>query len=444
MQAQKTFEFGDWFPVAHRSLLQADLESLWGDYQDLLKENDDVEDAAQRYQGFLNFDGGTARSRNFVGFIQQDEWQLEIYPKVFRDQVLSDEHCRLIMRHLFWWLDFSTKWRFPFNHVGLEENTCTSLPELLIYLIARQFYEVLSAQPLLSYQEEEASMSVPRGRINFERYLSRNLSRGMGHVLEVDHEPLMYDHVLNRGLKYAARLLQGRAGLPQTQRLLHDVLFLLDEVTDERCTSQQLDRIRLNAAYDSYWPVIASCKWVLDQQLYSHRRHDQAQWSLLLPMEVVFEEFIGGFLQKEFSSTWKVEKQRGGLSLVEAPTPAFRMRHDVLLSRIGPGEPQRIIIDTKYKLRPGDLKADVNKGIAQADMYQMTAYALRRGCRQVLLLYPNLTDTCRPADHFFVDSALDGERIHIIAAEVPFWSMQDMDQLGNRLKTHLTALFELF
>jgi 5-methylcytosine-specific restriction enzyme subunit McrC len=440
----KIFEFGDWFDTGGRDLLRPQLDSLWqANYavsaEDLL---DEETPARASYQGFVTFDGERARARNFIGFIQNENLQLEIYPKIFKGLELSDGNTSLILQHLFWWLDYCPHWRFPFTDVNLAAQDCSSLPELLINLMADQFLTVVSAQPLLLYEEIGASMSVPRGRINFERYLAKGFSYGNAHILECDYEPLVYDNQLNRVIKYVCRLLKGRARFYATQAKLDEVLFVLDEVSDEPCSSQSLNRVRLNSTFADYYPVMNSCRLVLDSEVYGHQFYEQPQWSLLLPMELIFEDFISEFIRQELSSDWLAESQKGGLSLVERPVSAFQMRHDLLLTSVADKNVQ-VIIDTKYKLREGPLWNDPKKGVSQADMYQMTAYGLRRGCRKILLLYPNVSEHCREPDVFFVRSAFDGQEIQVIAADVSLWSIKGFTGLKAQLKQQLTALLQL-
>jgi 5-methylcytosine-specific restriction enzyme subunit McrC len=440
----KIFEFGDWFDTGGRDLLRPQLDSLWqANYavsaEDLL---DEETPARASYQGFVTFDGERARARNFIGFIQNENLQLEIYPKIFKGLELSDGNTSLILQHLFWWLDYCPHWRFPFTDVNLAAQDCSILPELLINLMADQFLTVVSAQPLLLYEEIGASMSVPRGRINFERYLAKGFSYGNAHILECDYEPLVYDNQLNRVIKYVCRLLKGRARFYATQAKLDEVLFVLDEVSDEPCSSQSLNRVRLNSTFADYYPVMNSCRLVLDSEVYGHQFYEQPQWSLLLPMELIFEDFISEFIRQELSSDWLAESQKGGLSLVERPVSAFQMRHDLLLTSVADKNVQ-VIIDTKYKLREGPLWNDPKKGVSQADMYQMTAYGLRRGCRKILLLYPNVSEHCREPDVFFVRSAFDGQEIQVIAADVSLWSIKGFTGLKAQLKQQLTALLQL-
>jgi 5-methylcytosine-specific restriction enzyme subunit McrC len=122
------------------------------------------------------------------------------------------------------------------------------------------------------------------------------------------------------------------------------------------------------------------------------------------------------------------------------------MQHDIFLTS-KTADRRKVIIDTKYKLRSLDFKNDIKKGIAQADLYQMTSYAFRRGCTDILLFYPNITDGLNEPDIFEINSGFStDERITITAMEIPFWTTENIDitklenKLYNTLKKQLDKL----
>ena len=100
-----------------------------------------------------------------------------------------------------------------------------------------------------------------------------------------------------------------------------------------------------------------------------------------------------------------------------------------------------MIIDTKYKLRSPIFKADPKKGVAQADLYQMVSYAVKRGCKELILLYPNISEELNAPDTFEIVTGFEGrDKIVIKAAEVPFWSFASFDGLSVRLFDSLKTL----
>jgi len=112
-------------------------------------------------------------------------------------------------------------------------------------------------------------------------------------------------------------------------------------------------------------------------------------FSLLIPMERLFEEFISAVLARDpacfFGRDVPVRSQAvvGRLARDSNGMELFNLRPDIVI-----GAPRiEAIIDTKYKqLDPGDRKA----GVSQADLYQIHAYAAKTGAMRCMLLYPEV------------------------------------------------------
>lgn len=426
------FEYGDWAPVSGHEVLRETLRQIWLYERPVDAESEPENENDPRFQPFLKFDGNRIRANNFVGFVQHNDEVIEIYPKVF--QHIPDAHLKkeLMLRHIFYWFHYCRKWRFPFNQASLDLIEIDRFPELIINLIANQFRETVSEQPLIMYQPVEESLGTPRGTLNFGRYIGKNLSHGKFHMLECDHEPFLFDNRVNRIIKYCSRALLGQTRQHENQRVLQEVLFILDDVDDVICHVTDLDKISLNPFFENYARVMEMSKLVLGQNLYSTITYDMSQWCLLFPMEYIFEDFVAGFLKEKFHEQWKVEYQKSDQYLSDNPR-TFQMRHDIFLSaRDGSG--RKVIVDTKYKLRDPGFKADMKKGISQVDLYQMVSYAVKRGCTEAVLLYPNISEEINPPDIFEIISGFPGrESINITAFEIPFWSWNNFRDLDQKL-----------
>lgn len=442
-----TFEYGEQFDIDNRKDLESYLCFLWKEYKEIWPaqpENGDLDSGSDsKYQPFLSFDGDLARARNYIGFIHFENSKIEIYPKIFKKEFGEPEISKnkeLLYRHLFYWFSYCKKMKFPFSQASLDRFDF-ELPELILYLFAKQMHEVISIRPYSAYEEVQEALFTPRGRINFDRYAAR-MSCGNHHIIDCDYEPFIFDNLLNRTIKYCTRLLLSKTRVIETQRILNEIIFMLDEVDDQVCSVQQLQTIRIPSIYSDYEEVIQICRMILENQVYSYQEYELKNWSLLFPMEYIFEDFIAGYIQKHFSDTFKVEPQKSDLYLHTSPN-TFNLQHDILLTNKKTGE--QIIVDTKYKPRWNLEKCDSKKGIAQTDLYQMISYAYRRGTDKVLLIYPNTSD--KPIDDsvFLINKGSRDETIKIKAIDVPFWSLESHSYVEENLKIKLRSiLFDEF
>ncbi|HOG19762.1 MAG TPA: hypothetical protein PKW37_04905 [Salinivirgaceae bacterium] len=440
---QTLFEYDEWIEVENSTELLDALKSIW-QQRNFAQFSDESEEnkTDKNYQPFLRFSNDKIRANNYVGFIQTTSDLIEIYPKVFRNCPKKDKNDML--RHIFFWFNYCRKWRFPFSQALLDKLSIDEFPELIINLIASQFFETVSNQPLTMYQPVEETMLTPKGSINFKRYIANGLASGNFQNIECDYEPFMFDNKVNRIIKYCSRLLMAQTKFTENFQILQKVVFILDEVEDVPCNSFDIENITLNTFFDEYNKVLNSCKLVLNQQLYSSHTYDLSQWSLLFPMEYIFEDFVAGFLQQYFSKDWHVKYQKSDeyLATNKLGRKVFNMQHDIFLT--SKQSKKTIIVDTKYKLRSTDYKNDIQKGIAQADLYQMTSYAFRRGCTDVFLLYPNLTDNINEPDVFEITSGFNiKDKITVTAMEIPFWTKDKLNTENLVNKLHNTLAKQL-
>lgn len=243
----------------------------------------------------------------------------------------------------------------------------------------------------------------------------------------------MFDNKVNRVIKYCSRLLLNQTKFSENLRTLQEVVFILDEVEDLAYFSiHDIENISLNSFFEDYIKILDSCRLILGQKLYSSNTYDSSQWCLLFPMEYIFEDFLAGLLEVKFSKLWKVEYQKSNEYLSNNPK-VFQMQHDIFLTSTD-GSNKTIIIDTKYKLRSQNFKSDPKKGISQSDLYQMVSYAFKRGCTDVILVYPNISEEINPPDKFDLVSGFGGkDKITITAIEIPFSSLEKFGELDAKL-----------
>lgn len=436
------FEYGERARIANSGDLRRFLRGIWELRRDEIQEIEFThEETDSRFQPFLRFDGDEIRANNYIGFIQNNEELIEIYPKVFRDLENPSTQKFLMLNHIFYWFDYCRKWKFPFTNASLDTREIDVFPELIINLIAKQFHESTSKNPFHRYQPVEESLQVPKGSINFKRYINNGFASGNLHIIDCDHEPFLYDNRVNRIIKYCSRLLMSQTRIAENLRILQDVIFVLDEVEDIPCTVNDVNSVSINAFFEDYRMNMYSCRAILENHLYSSNSNDLSQWCLLFPMEYIFEDFVAGFLHEKLGKEWKVEYQKSDKYLVEEPYKVFMMQHDIFLTAKD-GSNRKIIVDTKYKLRDINFRNDRKRGVDQSDLYQMASYALRRGCDEVLLLYPNISSTsCDDIDEFEISSGFDEScEIHVAAAEIPFWSERNPNEIETSLERRLREL----
>ena len=104
------FEYDKWEKISNQIWLKLILQDIW---KQRIEVDIDIELSEEendnRYQPFLKIDGYQVRANNFVGFIQNGEDIIEIYPKVFRRNSEATEEKKLMLQQKRW---------------ALQQNSC--------------------------------------------------------------------------------------------------------------------------------------------------------------------------------------------------------------------------------------------------------------------------------------------------------------------------------
>ncbi len=438
LEKNKTiFEYGSFIDISNRELLESYLNGIWKNYKELLMEGYETEEEISSNQPFLQFDGNTAKAKNYIGFIQLNDTRIEVYPKIFTK---TRQDKALFLKHIFYWFDHCNRWKVPFNKAGLDLKDISDFPELIIYLMASKILETISTTPYYTYIEIEERRNTVVGRIDFNNYLKNGLATGNYHKIDCVYDSFIFDNKINRIIKYCTRLLQKTAEFQETKAILEQILFILDEVNDRSFNSADLTTVTFNQFFEEYKDIMDFCEVIIKQQIYSNDLSDITQWCLMFPMEYIFEDFVAGFLEKHFSDKFTIDFQKSEMYLVEQPEKIFKMRHDIFVTN---DKGKSIIMDTKYKPREADFKEDKKRGVSQSDLYQMVSYAVRRGLTDIVILYPNNSEALNEPDTFVVSSGFSGgEKIRITAVDIPFWSVDNFESLEEKLKKRLEQLLD--
>ena len=110
-------------------------------------------------------------------------------------------------------------------------------------------------------------------------------------------------------------------------------------------------------------------------------------FTLLFPMNDLFEAFIGRSLQRALASRPIHLQHRERHALIGTNgEPLFSLRSDVV---IGGSDDRPVVIDTKWKrLTPRARNCERTSGVVQSDIYQMLACARAYDAKRLVLIYP--------------------------------------------------------
>lgn len=411
-------------------------------------------ESRQQFLGFIGQQG--IRTKNYIGTIVFNGEQLNIYPKVFKmdkydsdTEGLSQKH---LMENLVRWLEYCNRIAYPFINISTELNDAEDLKELFITLYIGYVRSAVERGLYFQYVDETEDISSIKGKFDIKDYLIRKIPNGQSDKFRCTYSNFEFDNMVNRVIKYTCKQIYNITS-KKNQKAIRNILVRLNEVSDVPCQPSDCDRVRLSRMHGQYRIIMSMSKMFLLNKTSGYTMDNNESFCFLFPTEVLFEGFIGGFMQEMIAEYGgKVRLQQSEMHLIEdiqyaghSLGAAFTMRHDILVEL----NDTVFILDTKYKQVSrfeGDteeIKRVVAEEPKQTDIYQVCEYARKRGISDVYLLYPMFRyEENEP--HFPVGKSQGASGdINIHFVRLPFIFEDDEEKVKAQLRDVIKRIFSL-
>lgn len=399
------------------------------------KDSEKIE--VQRFVQFLH-KTKEVKSNKYVGVVHFEGQRINLLPKIFyqSNRKYDENQVNIINQHILWYFSYCRKIKFP-NYLSSLGSVKNDFFEILIYLFAKYTRELLTNSIYQQYEEVSAELNNIRGRINTSAYITENISKAKWHKLSCSYDAFVMDNKFNRIIKNVCTLLMSTSTNSENKKYLREILFILDEVSDESASANDCEAISFNPMFKVFETVLDYCKLFLSNSISVSYKNYLKLFAFLVPMEYLFEDFTFGFIEKKLSEV-DVKSQSSSVHLDE--DKSFGLKPDLYIST----PKGSVIADTKYKIIYSD-ESDPKKGIAQADLYQMIAYAIRFKIQKIFLLYPNNISFQKEVltNIKIKDKLAEDKEIDISAHQLPIINFELFKSSANASTTSLSELFEL-
>ena len=299
--------------------------------------------------------------RGYVGILPIDQSTVvAIEPKVPIENVF---------RMLEWAYDLRA---FPWPEQTIQAQSVGELFESLARVLARRIRDRTRKGLHRRYIEREEHLPFVRGRMEL-RGAHRLLWEPAVHCHFEEHT---LDHPGNQLLLWTLQTVLRSGILSPTSasevgsaaRAMRGAVSSVP-FNEADCTRQYYDRLN-----HDYRPLHALCRFFLSQTGPSQRVGERQMSPFLLKMDRLFEAFVARWLRAQLPSSRRLRIQESGSF---DPFGEIGYSMDIVLYERA-GRPLAVI-DTKYKR---SVQPDT------ADVHQVVAYAVEKGCREAILVYP--------------------------------------------------------
>lgn len=331
--------------------------------------------------------GGSMRIMHYVGFFQHGNTRLQILPKIYRnvqaDVNEEDQSLAFIYRLLYWTGYLKHKPLSPQN----VSATGADLLEIFISIFIKSFNEQFQRNVIRRYEERIENQQIIRGKILISETIRRNPILRLRHVIAADEYSI--NNHLNRVFKSVMNALLQITRQSENKKLLVIGLNYLSDVDLIPLSGEDFRRVRFTRLNRSFEPLFSMAKLFFFNQQPGLTEGSERTFSFLIPLHSLFEHFAARILDHLSTPDLRFAFHEHARWLLKDSTGQERvqLRPDYIALS---GKQTIAILDAKYK-SPWDTQGKVD--MAESDVYQVCAYALRYGADRLLLLYPRFADT---------------------------------------------------
>lgn len=322
------------------------------------------------------------RAQQIVGVIAADGASLEILPKI--DGADSDAAARRSLVHML-----AAVLDLEIAHGAMTELDWqrTDLLEILIRLFCDRLFDALHRGLPRRYVQHEDDLAALRGRLDVKRQFT--VLAATPQRLACRYDELSPDIALNQIMKAAVGKLLRISRASENQRRLRELAFAFADISDVPIASLRWHEVVIDRTNRAWAQLLPLAKLLLGDRFQTTSSGSARGFSLLFEMNTLFEEFVGRMLHRALMGTDYDVRLQGprdfALEELGSGRNRFATRPDITVTLDGAPV---LIIDTKWKRLKGAVD-DAKRGVGQADIYQMMAYAHVYRCERLMLLYPH-------------------------------------------------------
>ena len=360
--------------------------------------------------------GKIIAAKNYVGVIAMtDGTVIEILPKINGEQVSKEESKKIFLEML----KTSNLINYKiFNTTQLNTNSMNIL-EIFIKMFVDEV-DILCKQGLKSaYISKQENEQFFRGKLLVNENIKYN--RINKEHFFVSYDEFGLNRPENRLIKSTLEMLMKMSRNPNSIKLIRQLLGQFESIAKSSNYTSDFSMCQTDRSMDRYIKALAWSKVFLMKKSFTSFSGDNIAFSLLFPMEKLFESYIAHKLKQHLESGIKLSVQEKKYHMFDDPKPIFSLKPDIVIRS---GE-STFVLDTKWKILN---ETDKNFGISQNDIYQMYAYSKKYNSKRSILIFPRQTE--KSISHHLKSS----DEVHVLIYAVDLkYIDQSIRDLMNRI-----------
>ncbi|WP_371373439.1 McrC family protein [Thalassotalea aquiviva] len=370
--------------------------------------------------------------QNYAGVVLcPDGTQIEVLPKVakYASSDSKEEQSRL---SLLMMLKSLKQFRHIETEVANIKRQKMPLMEIFIVQFLNAVNDLVKKGIRSEYVREQSNSNFLKGKLHHSQQLKHNFINR--HKFYVEFDAYIMDRAENRLIHSALKSVATYTSVNKSKKLSQELLFTFDEVPLSTNYKNDFSSVKLQRGMQHYDVPLSWTRLILEGYSPQSMLGDNNAYSLLFPMEAVFENFVAKYLKQRVTTPQELSFQVQSKALVTYGDKSyFRLKPDLYLKELNGLD---TVLDTKWKLIDQKKKAGKDKfDLSQSDFYQMLGYGYKylKGEGVLILIYPKTDnfDTILENDFYYDDDHKLKLRV------VPF---DVSHQAKNRVKLELLGI----
>lgn len=362
--------------------------------------------------------GKIIKAKNYVGTIKTPSGiTIEVLPKLYTNGVTSSysDTKKILFKMLKEVKDLPFK---NFNMADLEDVN-TDILDIFIKMFLDEVSKLIKIGLKSYYVQQQDNSNYLKGKLLISKHIYVNSTRKDKFYVEYDE----YSNNIPENKIIKATLLKLSKVTDNTilQDRIRRYLAAFTDVETSINYSKDLSKCRNNKLMKDYINCIEWSKVFLDNKGFSIYNGKKSAYSLLYPMEKIFESYVGNSIKKnsifnEFDVI--LQGKEGNTKYLFDYPKRFKLVPDIIMKKEG----ETIILDTKWKKLCND--SNKNYGISSLDMYQMYAYSKKYTANKIILIYPyseEASNILRNNKSLYIEySAKDSVNVYVFFINIEF------------------------
>lgn len=348
--------------------------------------------------------GKIIKAQNYVGIIQtRDGTTIEILPKIHSNY--SSGNTRRIFLKMLKSLKDS-----PFKNINEAHLRTLHFPilEIFITTFLDEVSRVIKKWMKKNYVPQSSNEYFLKWRLKVAENIRMNALHKERFYVEFEEftEDIAENRLIKSALLKIANLSKNNAN---KKRIKEYILMFSDIPSSQNIESDFISSENISRLHNYYRESLTWAKIFLNEKSIVSMKGDNIAFSLLFPMEKIFESYVAEKIKKK-KPDLEIRTQDRRFSLIEShkSKQKFQLRPDIVIQN------ENIIMDTKWKIIDEYDEAG-NYGISQADMYQLYAYAQKYKSKRLYLIYPQTDKFLSPSIAPFYYNNWEDDRIELIS-----------------------------